>query len=108
MEAKPRLILAMQMSSAMVLMVTFLVTVLDLGLRAGFVNKWVKAYFLAWPVWRSQFLIEIWLTEGWNAYFQDAAASGARLYPEASSLTVNNYPPLSFYFVGLLGRLCGG
>jgi hypothetical protein len=50
MEAKPRLILAMQMSSAMVLMVTFLVTVLDLGLRAGFVNKWVKAYFLAWPV----------------------------------------------------------
>jgi hypothetical protein len=50
MEAKPRLILAMQMSSAMVLMVTFLVTVLDLGLRAGFVNEWVKACFLAWPV----------------------------------------------------------
>jgi hypothetical protein len=67
----------------------------------------LATYFLAWPVWRSQFLIEIWLTEGWNAYFQDAAASGARLYPEASSLTVNNYPPLSFYFVGLLGRLCG-
>jgi hypothetical protein len=67
----------------------------------------LAAYFLAWPIWRSQFLIEIWLTEGWNAYFQDIAASGARLYPEASSLTVNNYPPLSFYFVGLLGRVFG-
>ncbi|GAC1627140.1 MAG: hypothetical protein NVS4B4_10440 [Bradyrhizobium sp.] len=67
----------------------------------------LAAYFLAWPVWRSQFLIEIWLTEGWNAYFQDAAAAGARLYPEANSLTVNNYPPLSFYFVGLLGQMLG-
>jgi hypothetical protein len=67
----------------------------------------LAAYFLAWPVWRSQFLIEIWLTEGWNAYFQDAAAVGGRLYPEASSLTVNNYPPLSFYFVGLLGQILG-
>ena len=67
----------------------------------------LAAYFLAWPIWRSQFLIEIWLTEGWNAYFQDTAASGARLYPEASGLTVNNYPPLSFYFVGLLGRVFG-
>lgn len=67
----------------------------------------LAAYFLAWPIWRSQFLIEIWLTEGWNAYFQDAAAAGARLYPEAGSLAVNNYPPLSFYFVGLLGRIFG-
>lgn len=67
----------------------------------------LAAYFLAWPIWRSQFLIEIWLTEGWNAYFQDAAASGARLYPEVSGLTVNNYPPLSFYFVGLLGKIFG-
>jgi hypothetical protein len=67
----------------------------------------LAAYFLAWPIWRSQYLIEIWLTEGWNAYFQDAAVSGARLYPEASSLTVNNYPPLSFYFIGLLGRIFG-
>ena len=30
-------------------------------------------YFLIWPVWRAQFLIEIWPTEAWNAYFQDAA-----------------------------------
>jgi Dolichyl-phosphate-mannose-protein mannosyltransferase len=67
----------------------------------------LAAYFMVWPIWRSQFLIEIWLTEAWNAYFQDAAVSATRLYPDASSLTVNNYPPLSFYFVGVLGRIFG-
>ena len=50
MAAKPRLILALLMSSVMVAMVTFLVTILDLGLRADFLGKWVKAYFVAWPV----------------------------------------------------------
>ena len=67
----------------------------------------LAVYFVIWPIWRAQFLVEIWLTEGWNAYFQDAAISGARLYPEAGSLIVNNYPPLSFYAVGLLGQVVG-
>lgn len=67
----------------------------------------VAVYFLIYPVWRSQFLIEIWFTEGWNAYFQDAAAAGARIYAPSGSLIVNNYPPLSFYAIGLLGYLFG-
>jgi hypothetical protein len=50
MEAKSRLILAALMSSVMVAMVTFIVTVLDLGLRSGFLLKWLKAYLIAWPV----------------------------------------------------------
>jgi Protein of unknown function (DUF2798) len=50
MDAKPRLILALLMSSVMVAMVTFLVTVLDLGFQSGFFVKWLKAYFVAWPV----------------------------------------------------------
>jgi Protein of unknown function (DUF2798) len=50
MPAKPRLILALLMSSVMVAMVTFLVTILELGLRADFLGKWVQAYFVAWPV----------------------------------------------------------
>jgi hypothetical protein len=50
MDAKPRLILALLMSSVMVAMVTFLVTVLDLGFQSGFFVKWLKAYFIAWPV----------------------------------------------------------
>jgi hypothetical protein len=50
MEAKPRLILAALISSVMVLLVTFLVAVLDLGWRAGVLNRRVKAYVLAWPM----------------------------------------------------------
>jgi len=50
MEAKPRLILALLMSSVMVLMVTLLVTYLNLGFDPGFLGQWVKAYFIAWPV----------------------------------------------------------
>jgi hypothetical protein len=64
-------------------------------------------YFLIWPVWRAQFLIEIWPTEAWNAYFQDAAAAGRPLYPPADQLIGNNYPPLSFHVIGNLGRLLG-
>ena len=50
METKPRLILAALISSVMVLLVTFLVAVLDLGWRAGVLNRRVKAYFLARPI----------------------------------------------------------
>jgi len=50
MEAKPRLILALLMSSVMVCMVTLLVTFLDLGLRSDFLLQWTKAYFIAWPI----------------------------------------------------------
>jgi len=64
-------------------------------------------YFLIWPVWRAQFLVEIWPTEAWNGYFQDAAAGGGQLYPPADALIGNNYPPLSFYAIGYLGSLFG-
>jgi Protein of unknown function (DUF2798) len=49
MEAKPGPILAALMSSVMLLIVAFLITVLDLGLREGFLGKWVKAHLLGWP-----------------------------------------------------------
>ena len=67
----------------------------------------VAAYFLAWPLWRAQYLIEIWPTEGWNAYLQDAAAAGLPIYPPPGSLVGNNYPPLSFYAIGFIGRMLG-
>ena len=66
-----------------------------------------SAWFLAWPLWRAGFLLEIWPTEGWNAYLQDAAAAGRPIYPAADSLVGNNYPPLSFYAIGLIGRALG-
>jgi hypothetical protein len=63
------------------------------------------AYFLAWPIWRAQFFVEIWFTESWNAYWQDAAAAWLPIYPAPDGLIGNNYPPLSFYAVGMLGKL---
>ncbi len=45
--------------------------------------------------------------EGWNAFFAQIAMRGGDLYPAPGSDIVNNYPPLSFYIVGLLGRLLG-
>jgi hypothetical protein len=43
--------------------------------------------------------------EGWNAYHTAAAMSGGKLYPDG--LFFNNYPPLSFYIVGLVGWFTG-
>jgi hypothetical protein len=45
--------------------------------------------------------------EGWNAYNQAAAVGSGALYPDAASMMFNNYPPLSFPIVGLLGKLTG-
>jgi hypothetical protein len=64
-------------------------------------------YFLVWPVWRIPFPIEIAQNEGWNAYHADAAVGGGTLYPSPDTLIVNNYPPLSFYALGWLGKLLG-
>jgi hypothetical protein len=58
-------------------------------------------------VYRAFLNIEIENNEGWNAYFADAAMGRMPLYPSAEQLITNNYPPLSFYIVGSLGRCIG-
>jgi hypothetical protein len=45
--------------------------------------------------------------EGWNAYNTAALMHGRALYPGPEAYLVNNYPPLSFYIVGLVGLLVG-
>jgi len=45
--------------------------------------------------------------EGWNAYHALAAMSGSLSYPSTTSFITNNYPPLSFYVVGTVGKLVG-
>ena len=40
--------------------------------------------------------LEIDYNEGWNCYFQAAAASGKDLYPAPGGLVINNYPPCPF------------
>jgi hypothetical protein len=42
--------------------------------------------------------------EGWNAAHALAAMAGHGLYPPPQALMVNNYPPLSFYLIGVLAR----
>ena len=47
MDNKARFILAATMSS---MMVTLIVTWLNLGLRHDFILQWAKAYIIAWPI----------------------------------------------------------
>jgi len=67
--------------------------------------------FSALGLWRAVAIMGVQLpidpNEGWNAYHAAAAASGGPLYPGPQSYMINNYPPLSFYLVGGLGRLFG-
>jgi hypothetical protein len=58
-------------------------------------------------VYRAFLNIEITDNEAWNAYFADAAMGKMPLYPSTTKLITNNYPPVSFYIVGLAGRLTG-
>src|SRR6516165_11485410 len=67
----------------------------------------IAMWSFAWPVYRAFLNVEIENNEGWNAYFADAAMGRMLLYPSADQLITNNYPPLSFYIVGLAGRLVG-
>jgi hypothetical protein len=45
--------------------------------------------------------------EGWNAAHALSLLAKSALYPPPGRLTVNNYPPLSFYLVAALTRLTG-
>ncbi len=67
----------------------------------------IAAWYFLWPVYRAFLNIEIDTNEGWNAFFADAAMGRMPLYPSADRLITNNYPPLSFYIVGGLGRVIG-
>ena len=49
----------------------------------------LAAYFMAWPLWRAGFPIEIAQNEGWNAYHADAAMGAAPLYPPTDTLIIN-------------------
>ncbi len=50
MDAKSRFIMAVLMTAMMVFMVTMIVTYLNLGLSAGFLRQWARAYFISWPI----------------------------------------------------------
>jgi 4-amino-4-deoxy-L-arabinose transferase-like glycosyltransferase len=63
---------------------------------------------LTWyPLVRLPAKYEFGPNEGFNSYFQQAAASGQRVYGEPPRFTYANYPPLSFHLVGIIGRVTG-
>jgi len=67
----------------------------------------IATWSFTWTVFRAFLNVEIEPNEGWNAYFADAAMGKMPLYPSTHQLITNNYPPLSFYIVGLVGRFIG-
>lgn len=67
----------------------------------------IAAICALWPAYRAFLPVEIGINEGWNAYYADAALGAMPLYPSEDKLITNNYPPLSFYLVGVFGRLFG-
>jgi hypothetical protein len=77
--------------------VTFLILLLGL----------IATLSTIWPIYRAFLDIEIDINEGWNAYFSEAAMGRMSLYPSRDQLITNNYPPVSFYIIGGLGRLLG-
>src|ERR1700747_2252711 len=62
---------------------------------------------LAYPLAHLPFQVPRSPNEGWNAIHAMQAMGGGALYPPSDGFMFNNYPPLSFYIVGLLGRLTG-
>lgn len=59
------------------------------------------------PLVRAPFTMEIDPDEGWNAFFGEKALAGLSLYRQPTPWLSVNYPPLSFYAAGGLGRLLG-
>lgn len=58
---------------------------------------------IAYPCLRVGAEFEIDYNEGWNAFLQGLAMAGISPYGGAGPLFFNNYPPLSFYLIGLVG-----
>lgn len=68
----------------------------------------VLSVLLLWfPLLRATAPSAIAYNEGWNTYWQETTAAGQPLFGEPPSWTIENYPPLSFHFIGLLGRFTG-
>jgi hypothetical protein len=65
------------------------------------------AVLLIVPVWRATLHVSFDYKEGWNAVLAAQWMSGKPLYPAFDALSANNYPPLSFYVVGWVGRWLG-
>ncbi|MGO9257722.1 MAG: ArnT family glycosyltransferase [Bryobacteraceae bacterium] len=68
----------------------------------------VLAILVLWfPLARIPAQYSINYNEGFNTQMAHAAISGTRLYGTPPEFVYTTYPPLSFYLIGLLGKLAG-
>ncbi|WP_295855554.1 glycosyltransferase family 39 protein [Tardiphaga sp.] len=67
----------------------------------------VTALYLILPFWSLGLHIPLNPNEGWNALQSERALGPGALYPDGDAFFFNNYPPLSFYIVGLFGQAIG-
>lgn len=65
------------------------------------------ALYLIWPLLTLRVQAPVSPNEGWEGLLADRAFGAGALYPPRDEFVFNNYPPLSFYLVGGLGRLIG-
>src|ERR1700722_17284722 len=79
--------------------IVWLAVLLFLGILA------IAAYW--YPIQRISQYDDINYNEGWNTYRADMAGPRDPLYRLPPRFTVTNYPPLSFYLLGFLGKLMG-
>ncbi|WP_372785757.1 hypothetical protein [Phenylobacterium sp.] len=80
----------------------------DLPLGLGAIFFWAATIFYgAWEVWRTFLPLEVDYDEAWDAWNTQAALGAGPLYPAQDALISNNYPPLSYYLVGLSAKLSG-
>ncbi len=80
----------------------------DLVLSRGIILIGILAALaLVWPLARLPIHYPIERNETWNALLAGRAMGEGALYPSIHGTVLNNYPPLSFYIVGLAGRLIG-
>jgi hypothetical protein len=79
--------------------ITFWLVILSLGVML----------LLSYPVMRLGYYYQINYNEGWNVYHDREAINGHTLYgnPATNPIAPVNYPPLSFYIVGLAGFISG-
>ncbi len=76
--------------------------------RVGALLLAVVTLGAGWPLLlRAGAMVQIDYNEGWNAYRDALAAHMGALYSTLPVLQITNYPPVSFYVVGVLGRLSG-
>jgi hypothetical protein len=57
------------------------------------------------PVWRLPHRVYIDYNEGWNAYFSEMAIRFQNIYQPLDVKILNNYPPLTFYLTGFVGKI---